>query len=122
MANFADTVCEILSVNGIKAFPPAVVRIGLSALSEKQKRTCFLRNVPDWFIGQEAAQPVWWHEEDQTLSTETDPPPGAALAAQVAMAARFDNVSSALESVRPHAQQTPAYRYVVLQQMGHLNM
>jgi len=56
--------------------------------------------VPDWFIGQEAAQPVWWHEEDQTLSTETDPPPGAALAAQVAMAARFDDEACEFETLR----------------------
>jgi len=56
--------------------------------------------VPDWFIGQEAAQPVWWHEENQTLSTETDPPPGAALAAQVAMAARFDDEACEFETLR----------------------
>lgn len=56
--------------------------------------------VPDWFIGQEAAQPVWWHEEDQALSTETDAPPGAALAAQVAMAARFDDEACEFETLR----------------------
>ncbi|MBW1675488.1 MAG: DUF2813 domain-containing protein [Deltaproteobacteria bacterium] len=38
--------------------------------------------VPDWFIGQEAAQPVWWNEENQTLYAQTDSPPGTALAAR----------------------------------------
>lgn len=56
--------------------------------------------VPDWFIGQEAAQPVWWHEGNQTLSTETDAPPGSALAAQVAMAARFDDEACEFETLR----------------------
>jgi putative ATP-dependent endonuclease of OLD family len=56
--------------------------------------------VPDWFIGQEAAQPVWWHEESQTLSTETDPPPGATLAAQVAAVGRFDEEACEFETVR----------------------
>lgn len=56
--------------------------------------------VPDWFIGQEAAQPVWWHEDSWTLSTEADPPSGAALAAQVAMAGRFDDEACEFETVR----------------------
>lgn len=56
--------------------------------------------VPDWFIGQEAAQPVWWHEDNWTLSTEADPPEGAKLAAQVAMAGRFDDEACEFETVR----------------------
>jgi putative ATP-dependent endonuclease of the OLD family len=56
--------------------------------------------VPDWFIGQEAAQPVWWHENNRTLSTETDPPGGAGLAAQVAMAGRFDDEACEFETIR----------------------
>ena len=56
--------------------------------------------VPDWFIGQEAAQPVWWHEDDWTLSTEADPPERARLAAQVAMACRFDDEDCEFETVR----------------------
>jgi putative ATP-dependent endonuclease of OLD family len=56
--------------------------------------------VPDWFIGQEAAQPVWWHEDNWTLSTEADPPKGAKLAAQVAMAGRFDDETCEFETVR----------------------
>ena len=56
--------------------------------------------VPDWFIGQEAAQPVWWHEDDWTLSTEADPPEGARLAAQIAMACRFDDEACEFETIR----------------------
>lgn len=56
--------------------------------------------VPDWFIRQEAAQPVWWHEGDWTLSTEADPPEGARLAAQVAMACRFDDEACEFETIR----------------------
>lgn len=56
--------------------------------------------VPDWFIGQEAAQPVWWDETNWTLSTEADPPAGATLAAQVAMAGRFDDEACEFETIR----------------------
>jgi hypothetical protein len=56
--------------------------------------------VPDWFIGQEAAQPVWWHEDDWTLSTEADPPPETKLAAQIAMAGRFDDEACEFETIR----------------------
>lgn len=56
--------------------------------------------VPDWFIGQEAAQPVWWHEANWTLSTEADPPAGVGLAAQVAMAGRFDDEACEFETIR----------------------
>jgi len=56
--------------------------------------------VPDWFIGQEAAQPVWWHEVNWIISTEADPPKGAKLAAQVAMAGRFDDEACEFETIR----------------------
>jgi putative ATP-dependent endonuclease of the OLD family len=56
--------------------------------------------VPDWFIGQEAAQPVWWDESDWTLSTEADPPAGSELAAQVAIAGRFDDEACEFETIR----------------------
>ena len=56
--------------------------------------------VPDWFIGQDVAQPVWWQEDKQTLSTELDPPQGAILAAQFAMAGRFDDEACEFETVR----------------------
>ena len=56
--------------------------------------------VPDWFIGENAGQPVWWHNENQTLSTETDPPSGTVLAARVALAARFDDEACEFETIR----------------------
>lgn len=56
--------------------------------------------VPDWFIGQEAAQPVWWSQADGSLSTEADLPEGAELAAQVAMAGRFDDEACEFETIR----------------------
>ena len=56
--------------------------------------------IPDWFIGQEAAQPVWWNEHNSTLSTDADKPEGASLAAQVAMAGRFDDEACEFETVR----------------------
>jgi len=56
--------------------------------------------VPDWFIGENAAQPVWWNGESKSLSTEADPPSGTSLAAQVAMAGRFDEEACEFETVR----------------------
>jgi hypothetical protein len=56
--------------------------------------------VPDWFIGQEAAQPVWWHDANCTLSTEADSPEGTKLAAQIAMAGRFDDEVCEFETIR----------------------
>jgi len=56
--------------------------------------------VPHWFVGAEAAQPVWWHEDRQVLSTEADLPPGARLAARVALAGRFDDETCEFETVR----------------------
>jgi hypothetical protein len=56
--------------------------------------------VPDWFIGENAARPVWWHEENSTLSNETDAPSGALLAAQVALAGRYDDEACEFDTVR----------------------
>ncbi len=56
--------------------------------------------IPEWFIGQEAAQPIWWNENDRTLSLEADPPAGTELAAQVAMAGRFDDEACEFETIR----------------------
>jgi len=56
--------------------------------------------VPDWFIGENVARPVWWHEEDSTLSTETDPPTGTLLAAQIAMAGRYNDETCEFDTVR----------------------
>ena len=56
--------------------------------------------VPDWFIGENAARPVWWHEENSALSTETDPPEGTHLAAQLAMAGRYDDETCEFDTLR----------------------
>lgn len=56
--------------------------------------------VPDWFIGEHAARPVWWDEQNCTLSTQADPPAGALLAAQVAMAGRYDDETCEFETIR----------------------
>lgn len=55
---------------------------------------------PDWFVGQEAAQPVWWDDVEQTLSTEADPAEGTRLATQIAMAGRFDDEACEFDTVR----------------------
>ena len=56
--------------------------------------------VPDWFLGENAAQPVWWNDGTSTLSTETDAPQGTTLAAQVAMAGRYDDETCEFETIR----------------------
>jgi putative ATP-dependent endonuclease of the OLD family len=56
--------------------------------------------VPDWFIGENAARPVWWHDETSNLSTEADPPSGTILATQLAMAGRYDDETCEFETVR----------------------
>lgn len=55
---------------------------------------------PDWFIGENVAQPVWWNEDKQTVSTEADPPDGTTLAAKVALAGRFDDEACEFETLR----------------------
>lgn len=56
--------------------------------------------VPDWFIGENAAQPVWWNNATSTLSTATDAPQGTILAAQIAMAGRYDDEACDFECLR----------------------
>ncbi len=56
--------------------------------------------VPDWFVGENAARPVWWHDDASYLSTETDPPSGTLLAAQVAMTGRYDDETCEVETIR----------------------
>ena len=57
-------------------------------------------SVPDWFIGENAARPVWWNEDSSTISFETDPPTGTVLAAQVAMAGRYDDETCEFETIK----------------------
>lgn len=56
--------------------------------------------VPDWFIGENAGRPVWWHDESSTLSTEADPPAETLLATQLALAARYDDETCEFPTVR----------------------
>lgn len=56
--------------------------------------------VPDWFIGENAAQPVWWHGKTHKLFTEADPPADTTLAARIAFAGRFDEESCEFETRR----------------------
>lgn len=56
--------------------------------------------VPNWFIGENLARPVWWHEDTSVLSTEADPPEGALLAAQIAFACRYDDETCEFETAR----------------------
>jgi hypothetical protein len=55
---------------------------------------------PDWFGGQSAAQPVWWHDDKSQVTFESDRPAGAHLAAQIALCARYDDESCEFEAKR----------------------
>ncbi|MFC1633578.1 ATP-dependent endonuclease [Planctomycetota bacterium] len=56
--------------------------------------------VPEWFIGERAAQPVWWNDSTSELSTATDAPQGTTLAARVAMAGRYDDEACEFECIK----------------------
>jgi hypothetical protein len=56
--------------------------------------------LPGWFVGENAARPVWWHDDSETVSVETDAPKGARLAAQVALAGRYDDETCEFELAR----------------------
>jgi len=66
--------------------------------------TDFARDEPDentdWFCGESAAHPVWWHESEGKVSFALDSPPGGKLAAQVAFAARYEEESCEIETLR----------------------
>lgn len=55
---------------------------------------------PNWFSGEHAAQPVWWHEDSSELSFETDCPVGGNLAAQIALAGRYEAEDCEFETKR----------------------
>lgn len=55
---------------------------------------------PDWFCGESAAHPVWWRENEGRVSFELDRPSGAKLAAQIALAARYDEESCEIDTRR----------------------
>lgn len=56
--------------------------------------------VPEWFIGENPARPVWWDNARSILSTDADPPSGTVLAAQIALAGRYDDETCEFETVR----------------------
>ncbi|MFY9555289.1 MAG: AAA family ATPase, partial [Blastocatellia bacterium] len=55
---------------------------------------------PDWFAGERSATPVWWNEKTTNLSFEIDPPVGSKLAAQIALAGRYDDEACEFETIR----------------------
>jgi putative ATP-dependent endonuclease of OLD family len=55
---------------------------------------------PNWFAGESSAHPTWWHEDDGTLTFETDCPGDASLAAQVALCGRYDEEDCEFETKR----------------------
>jgi putative ATP-dependent endonuclease of OLD family len=57
-------------------------------------------HIPNWFSDDPAAHPVWWHQDESKLTFESDCPPGGALAAQVALCARFDEDECEFETKR----------------------
>lgn len=48
-------------------------------------------DAPDWFVGHDCAVPVWWDAENEQVSYATDRKEGSTLAAQVAVAGRYDD-------------------------------
>ncbi|HYS04428.1 MAG TPA: AAA family ATPase [Candidatus Dormibacteraeota bacterium] len=56
--------------------------------------------LPGWFVGEHAARPVWWHDDMEAVSFESDPPDGARLAAQVALTGRYDDETCEFELAR----------------------
>jgi len=56
--------------------------------------------VPEWFLGENAARPVWWHEDNQVVTYETDQPANSTLAAEIALAGRYDDDNCEFEILR----------------------
>jgi hypothetical protein len=56
--------------------------------------------LPGWFVGEHAARPVWWHDDTEAVSFESDPHDGARLAAQVALTGRYDDEMCDFELAR----------------------
>ncbi|HSW64916.1 MAG TPA: AAA family ATPase [Dissulfurispiraceae bacterium] len=57
-------------------------------------------DVPDWFLGENVAQPVWWNDTDAKVHVEADPPQNARLATRVALAGRYDDEACDFETIR----------------------
>lgn len=58
------------------------------------------RMLPGWFVGENAARPVWWHDDTETVSCEADAPEGTRLAAQVALTGRYDDETCEFDVAR----------------------
>lgn len=56
--------------------------------------------VPDWFLGEDAARPVWWDDARSLLEISEEPTGDQKLAAQVALAARYEEETSEFETLR----------------------
>jgi hypothetical protein len=56
--------------------------------------------VPDWFLGEDVGQPVWWSDKEARLFVEADPPKGTSLATRVALAGRYDDEVCEFETIR----------------------
>lgn len=56
-------------------------------------------NFPRWFLG-DAARPVWWQPDGQTVSFTIERPTGAKLAAQIALCVRYEQESCEFEPIR----------------------
>jgi putative ATP-dependent endonuclease of the OLD family len=54
----------------------------------------------DWFGGESAAHPIWWHEDHGKATCELDRPEGGKLAAQVALSARYEDETCDFETLR----------------------
>lgn len=70
----------------------------ITDFSEKQETDP--TRFPEWFVGEHAARPVWWHEGTGTLSLDADPPDGTTLAAQVAITGRLEVETCEFETCR----------------------
>jgi putative ATP-dependent endonuclease of the OLD family len=56
--------------------------------------------IPEWFVGENLARPIWWNEGTNTTSNEADRPEGFSLAAQIALAGRYDDETCDFELAR----------------------
>jgi putative ATP-dependent endonuclease of OLD family len=54
----------------------------------------------NWFGGESAAQPAWWHEDESKLTFEPECPVGGKLAAQIALSGRYEEEDCEFETKR----------------------
>ncbi len=56
--------------------------------------------VPEWFVGDNRAQPLWWDDRTSTMRVAADRPQGFSLATKIAVAARYDDELCEFELAR----------------------